>query len=71
MQDQDLLINCCMKDVEKNAEDDQGLDNYSSNLILVIQMNMVELKQSEPHVHCHFPFHPIDWLEFITTMEKC
>ena len=55
----DLLTDCCMRAFDKSPEVNQWKNKHNSNLIFLIQLNMVALEQSESSGHGHFPFYPI------------
>ena len=55
-----MVINCCISVMDKSLKVDQWQDNHNSNFILVIQLNMGALEQSEPLGHGHYTFYPID-----------
>ena len=56
MQNQNATFpnDCCVREFDSSPELNWWQSNHSSNLILVIKLNMMALKQSEPPGHDHY-----------------
>ena len=54
MTESEFLIDCCMRGFNNNSEVDQPWDNHNCNLILIIELDIVALKQSELPGHGHY-----------------
>ena len=55
-----FLIDCDMRGFNKSTQVDWQQNIHDSNLILVTELNMVALKQSDSLGHSHYPVYPIN-----------
>ena len=60
MTKRDLLIDCCMRNFDKSPKGLLIAKQSQLQFILMIQLNSVALKQSEPLGHGHYLFHSVD-----------